>query len=358
MRNVTSRYHPQDRPEFYRYPVDFFARRPHFIDHLAPTWLKMPANMKGYFYVPECLLDHAKSWGIDAIGLVTENPRNPILVSPKGKGPVVTSAYGDLQRAWERCMIRPQILMEHGVGLTFNHAGYAGGTGLRARVALFLAPNEYIRRKTSRTFPTAPQVVIGTPKLDEWAKHPTKKPDEPPTVAIAFHWDGSAVAPEAGNAWQHYYKTIPELKTKYTVIGHGHPKIIDKLAPVYEQMGIEVVRDFRDVMERADLYINDCSSTMYEFCVTGRPVVVLNAPWFRRDVKFGIRFWDFSDVGINVEEPEQLMDCVAAALEDRQELAEKRKTVVQQLYPNLGYAAQIAADAITAFVEGMKNGKK
>ena len=60
------------------------------------------------------------------------------------------------------------------------------------------------------------------------------------------------------------------------------------------------MRDFDEVMERSTLYICDNSSTLYEFASTGRPVVVLNAPWFRRDIEHGLRFWEHADVGVSV----------------------------------------------------------
>ena len=168
---------------------------------------------------------------------------------------------------------------------------------MRRQADLFLAPNEFIRRKTAKAIPGAPQVVIGTPKLDKWADLNTKVTKEhkvKPTVCISFHWNGENVSKEASNAFLHYREVLDELANQpdFTLIGHGHPKYMWFLEQEYQARGIEPVHDFEEVMERADLYVNDCSSTMYEFCVTGKPVVILNAPWFRRDVNLGIRFWE------------------------------------------------------------------
>ncbi len=355
---MDKRYCPVKNKAAWHLPVDFFARRRHFVDHLMPIWTELPDELRGRFYVPACLQEYAKATGPgeEVIPLLPTNPRSELIVAVPGNGPVVTCAYGDMQMAWERNVRRPLILAEHGVGLTFNHPGYAGGEGLRARVHLFLAPNEYIRRKTFKTFPNAPQVVIGTPKLDEWAGRAAKQADEPLTVAVAFHWDGSAVAPEAGNAWAHYKDALAEQLAGYKVLGHGHPKILDKLAPLYEAMGFEVVWDFREVLERADVYVNDCSSTMYEFCVTGRPVVVLNAPWFRREVKFGLRFWDYSDLGPQVEEPGELAAAIEEAVSDPGGVyAARRAQAVVDLYPHLGGSAERAGQAISDFVKGMRD---
>lgn len=353
---MAPRYQPNVNKEWYALPIDFFARRSHFLEHLAPIWKALDAERLGHFYVPASLLAFAHVMGIPAEPLRPLGRRkSELLVYPPGNGPMVTAAYGDLQCAWEQNMHRPLILMEHGVGLTptDRNVGYAGSEGLRSRVSLFLAPNEYIRKKTAKTYPTAPQAVIGTPKLDAWADARKKKMDAPATVAVSFHWDGSTVAPEAGNAWAWYKEVIQDLASRYHVIGHGHPKIFHTLAPWYESLGIEVVRSFEEVMKRADVYVNDCSSTMYEFCVTGRPVVVLNAPWFRRDVHFGIRFWDYSDVGVAVEQPGELGRAVASALRDSKVMRERRSRYVNELYPHLGCAAQTAAKAILDFTKEM-----
>lgn len=335
-------------------PIDFFARRPHFIDHLAPIWDAL-GERRGTFYVAECIHDHALKLRIEAEPLKSFNPLDPLEVAPDGGNPLVVAAYGDLSRAYEVRPQRPFILMEHGVGLTpSNHSGYAGGTSLRRKVNLFLAPNEYIRAKTAQSLPEAHQVVIGTPKLDPWRMQRWQDREGRPIVAISFHWDGSkAVSPEAGNAFRHYQGVMTSLSQQagFKLIGHGHPRAIDMLAPFYRDLGIEVVRDFGEVMARADLYVNDCSSTLYEFCVTGKPVIMLNAPWFRSEVNWGIRFWDYTDIGIQVNEPIELLPAIDRTIDCPNEYREARETMVRDLYPYLGNSAQRAAGAILGFCE-------
>lgn len=344
----------------YQQPIDFFARRSHFVDHLAPVWQALD-GMRGTFYVPEGIEAHARQLGIDARPLKALDPLAPLDVAPDAGNPLLIAAYGDLQRAYDRRPQRPFILMEHGVGLTpSDHSGYAGGTSLRRKVNLFLAPNEYIRNKTAGSLP-APQVVIGTPKLDEWAPwrqaHMMKPLNDwrnKPVVAISFHWNGSKISPEAGNAFEYYRKHLYSLayRNEFTLIGHGHPRILDLLATHYDELGIEVVRDFNEVMCRADVYVNDCSSTMYEFIVTGKPVVILNAPQFRRDVKWGIRFWDYTDIGRQVNEPEELLATILWTLEHPDHYALQRYAAAQDLFPFLGHSAQRAAGAILGFCGG------
>jgi hypothetical protein len=286
----------------------------------------------------------------------SNNPTSCVEI-PFKKNPIVTSAYGDMVLA-AHYNERPLILMEHGVGLTFNDkngktiSGYGGGEGERTQVSLFMAPNEYIAKKTRATFPNAEQVVIGTPKLDPWAStfnSPKRKVPEKPVICFSFHWDGSAVAPEAGNAWEYYRRHFVEVQKTFKVIGHGHPKILDRLTPVYNKLGIPVYKDFEDVMEIADLYVNDASSTLYEFCVTNKPVVVLNAPWFRRNFYHGIRFWDYSDIGVVCNKPENLLTSIHQALEDPTDIRNRRRQYVKELYPNLGCAAEVAAKSLEEF---------
>lgn len=338
-------------------PVDFFARRSNYIDHLAPIWFALDESIRGSFYVPELIWPYAEHKGIAATILRPPGINNKLNVAPPGRGPLVTCAYGDLQMAERKNPHRPQIFMQHGVGLTFEHNGYAGGAGMQREVALFLDPNQHTRDLVAKTFPHKPGHVIGTPKLDAYWKSMLiggPKRTGKPVVCISFHWDGSAIAPEAGTAFPHYKAIIPELAASkdFTLIGHGHPRIMDSLAPFYEQNGIEPVYEFEQVLQRADLYINDCSSTLYEFLVTGRPVVILNAPQFRKHVHTGLRFWGYTDVGPMVEEPGELLSVIGEQLaggSDR--YAEARARAVVDLYPYLGHAAERAAQVIEEFAQ-------
>jgi hypothetical protein len=70
---------------------------------------------------------------------------------------------------------------------------------------------------------------------------------------------------------------------------------------------------------------------LYEFASTGRPVVVMNAPQYRRDVHHGLRFWDYPP-GLQVDRPEQLADTIARALSDPEPARALRAAAVAETY--------------------------
>lgn len=343
-------------------PVDFFARRSNYIDHLAPIWFALDESIRGAFYVPALMEAYAtKRKGLDVIALNPPGINNKLDVAPRGNGPLVTCAYGDLQTAVRKNPKRVQIFMQHGVGLAFPHNGYAGGAGMQREVSLFLDPNEHTREMVKRVFPNKPGFVVGTPKLDSFftTKY-SKEREGKPVVCISFHWDGSAIAPEAGSAFAHFKSVLPELAKceAFTLIGHGHPRAMDMLSMFYEQCGIEPVWDFDEVMKRADLYINDASSTLYEFCTTGKPVILLNAPSFRKHVHYGLRFWEYSDVGPQVDDPRELLATIMGMMKvsgarcqvSGEEWRAERERAMRDLYPYLGSSAKRAAEVIEDFV--------
>lgn len=320
-------------------PVDFLAWAPHFLDHLLPVFRALPEERRGTFYVGPDLMQYAKAQGLDAKRYTATG----------GDNLTVVSAYGDLGRALRMGENRRMILMEHGAGHTYKmpHSSYAGAGALRDRVSLFLSTNEQVYRANKVNWPDTPNVICGCPKLDKWNKV-LERPHtrtSPPTVAISFHWDCQVIS-ETRTSFPFYRGALQALNRKYKLIGHAHPRIWGRVARTYKEFGIEAVRSFDKVMERADLYIIDNSSTLYEFAYLDRPVVVLNCPWYRRNVHHGLRFWKHSDVGVNCERVDDLLPSVALALTDPPEQQEKRRRAVEYVYPIRGNAAEVAAEAI------------
>lgn len=338
--------------------LDFFARRAHYIDHLAPVWNALPLGRRGVFHIAGELESYARQ----ALQLHESQSQSHLQLEffeggpLAGDSPILVSAYGDLNKVI-RNHRRPIITMEHGVTQGFRTAAYPNGTiGNRDRVAFALLPNEYVARQF-RAVRETPCEVIGTPKMDEWARGVlVSKPSPRPTIAIAFHWgDRNSTPPESGSAFEYYRPILRELAKRYQMIGHSHPLASPEHREAMERAGIEWVGDFREILRRADVYLNDLSSTMYEFLVTGKPVVVLNAPWFRREVHWGIRFWDYSDVGLMVENPGELFGAIDQTLAAYGSIcAAARRLAVTDLYPYAGYAAYRAAEVITSYLEKLE----
>jgi hypothetical protein len=323
--------------------VDFLASQSQYIDHMLPIWKELPDEYRGQFQVTASLFGYLAERGFHPEPIDRRDRRNC---------PVLVSALSDLSKVVSSR--RKIVFMEHGIGITPSRgAGYAGGGGPRDHVDMFLAPNEYIRTKTAAKRPGVAQVVIGTPKMDYLAKKPQVQQGNPPTVAISFHWDGSGLSPEAGNAFDHYKSTLPFLnKCSFYLLGHAHPRIFGTMESNFSRMGIASEPDFDKVMDIADLYIVDTSSTLYEFCLTGKPVIILNCPAYRKDVSWGIRFWEYTDIGPQVEKPVDLRATIEMMLENGGELYKPaRDKMIADLYPHFGNSAKIAAQALIDFAK-------
>jgi hypothetical protein len=327
---------------------DFFARRRYYIDHMAPIWNALPADRRGLFHVTEDLVDYARGELDDAQIVIVDG------YTPSGDNPILCAAYADMSRA-ARNKQRKIVTIEHGTGHGFGTDAYPNAEkGKRDQVHLALMPNDYTAAKARAVRPTRVE-VIGTPKMDEWAPFELQEFPETdePVLAIAFHWgDRRSRPPESGSAFEHYQDILPELARRYHVIGHGHPLATPAHREAFEQAGIEWVSDLREVFRRADMLINDLSSILYEFLVTGKPVIVLNAPWFRRGVHWGIRFWDYAEVGVHVAGPDELFHAIEWTTDHYGTVREaERRQAVHDLYPYLGCSAQRTADVLVAYLD-------
>lgn len=323
--------------------VDFRASEPQFVDHLAPVYLALPPSERGSFIVPAKLLERAARRGV--LEATTE-------LGDRGR-PIVIASHGDQRRARDagRTII---ARMEHGAGQSYpgdrrsvGHPSYAGGVACDI-VSLFLTPNEYSARLWREAYPDATVAVVGSPKLDQI---PERTVSRETTIAVSFHFDGLLVQ-ETRATFGTFRPVLAGLAERFRVIGHGHPRFIAELANYYRRLGIEVVPDFADVMARADLYVCDNSSTIFE-AATRIPVVVLNEAegrianrGFRRSVHHGLRFWEAATVGIQVDRPELLGDAIAAALDDPAEQRAARETALDLVYAYRTGAPDRAATAI------------
>lgn len=330
-------------------PLDAYASASHYLDHMVPVWKAIPAARRGTFYVAPDLLDYAAAQGLRGARAAPVGPGDtPIFVSASGN-----LSHTILQKRTHRA------IMEHGCGLSYggdlswrgrqaaHSSSYAGGLGRDAE--LFLHPGEHPAARDRKQYPKARVEVVGCPKLDTLPQKSVVG-DGYPVVAVSFHWDTS-IAPETRSTFIYYREHVKRLaalgqREGFRVIGHGHPRAYERLARWYDRNGIETVRSFEDVCRRADIYVVDNSSTLYEFASTGRQVVVLNAPFYRKDVHHGLRFWD-AIPGPQVWEPYHLAEVVQYELAHPTLWTERREAAVNQVYAYREGAAKRAAKVLT-----------
>lgn len=307
--------------------VDFFAREPHHQRHARAIYEALPVRYRGVF---------------------TDKPKEIV------NDTVATFAYGDLK------MMKRQnkkiIYSEHGVGMFYNteHPSYAGSLEDRENVILRLVPNETIAAKERETL-KCPVKVIGVPKMDEWANRNFRVRRHKPTVAISFHWD-CLVCPETRSSFRYYEKALSTLRENFKVIGHGHPRIMNRLESIYRRNGIVIERDFDKVLAKADVYICDNSSTMFEFAFTERPVVVLNIPAYRKNVTHpgNPRFWKYADMGVQVEKPEDLVRAVSQAVRYYESYSLRIQEMKKEVFTFTdGRCSERAAGAIVEAIGGV-----
>lgn len=311
--------------------IDAFASKPWYVDHLAPIWEAL-ASDAGRFHVRG---SQTLAAGAGLAGVSEEEPA--------GSNPIVTVATSDYLAA-HRAGRRRIALGQHGAGQSYGtrHPSYPGGDG-QDDVGLFLVPNATAARVTLERYPDAHVAIVGCPKVD---RLPGRVPDgRADVVAISTHWN-ARIAPEAGSAWPTFGRALLELARTHPVIGHAHPRMMGRVGPFYRAAGIEVVGDFRGVLERADVLVMDNSSGLFEFASTGRPVVVVNSPAYRRDVDHGLRFWDAAAVGINVDATRDLEAAIARALELRPSDVSAREAALDVVYQPRHGSADLAATAL------------
>jgi len=309
--------------------IDVYASERHYVDHLAPVWKALSPKDRGRFIVPnEMIFVYAKFKGI-----------HPQIDQP-GSTLTLVASYGDYRRTKG-----PVVYMEHGIGHSYSndHPSYAGGKG-KDRVVLFLCQHKLTAAKNKKTYPHIPTAIIGTPKLDTVKVRPANGR----TVAVSWHWD-CRISPETRSSLPHFKPILQQLKNAKDIdlIGHAHPRTTfnRSLQRIYQQLGIEYVHNFDEVLERADLYVIDNSSSAYEFAAAGRHVLHLNAPWYRKDVNHGIRFWDYLP-GPTADKPGEVIHLVRKMLNHPEIYETQRREVVKTLYPHQGKAAKRAAEEI------------
>lgn len=297
--------------------LDVLASEERYAAHIRPVWNALPDDLRG-------------SW------------------KTEGGRPTLVASYGDLRRV-RRLGPTSIARLEHGSGQSYagaggsaaRHSSYAGGRD-SGDVSLFLVPNEHAAERWRTAYPGARVEIVGSPIVETL---PARVPGPGPIVAVSFHVP-FYVVPETTSAFRHYAGAVRELARSFRVIGHAHPLYLTDMALWYRRNGIELVPDFREICRRADVYVADNSSTIFEFAATGRSVVLLNSPAYRRDVEHGLRFWSAADVGVQVDDPACLEESICLALSDPPKLRRARDRALRTVYAVRDGSAALAAATI------------
>lgn len=338
--------------------IDLLAFEPQFLDHGAPVWLALPAGLRGRLLTDAPLAERARDLGIEPTIVDAQALRETPQVGPVHDGmPALVTSIGDI-KVGRRLGYGPFAFLEHGAGQSYagynaTMASYPGGPD-RDDCALFLVPNEYSASRWRTSYPQARVEVVGSPRLDSL---PAKVGTEP-CVAISFHGDWPNGVPYGGNALPDFAPRLAELAKRFSMIGHGHPGKGwgQRLRRLYERAGIEFVAEFDEVCRRADVYVCDNSSTIFEFAATGRPVVLLNAATWHPKHGPGLRFWEASVIGPNVWPQDDLGETIERTWQERDSAILQRfreETLLRYVYqPSLTGAAERAAAAVSGWLAG------
>lgn len=212
-----------------------------------------------------------------------------------------------------------RIMSEHGCGLET----YSPGKWNRLELASLAAvPNDWVAQwYRDHGVPTE---VVGTPKMDRLSLLPDP---EDGVVAVSLHWTGANRA----RRWLEPFRALAE---RHQVIGHGHPRAMRTLRPLYKLAGIEVVESFTEVCKRASVYACDHSSTLFEFAALNRPVVLLEPDHWEGRFS-GLRYGLGGDIGPHVG-PADLPDVFPL----KDEWGDRRRRISEYLYPHMGHATE------------------
>ncbi len=328
--------------------VHFYGSWRHYVDHLYPVWKALPKSVKGYLLVPtEAMAVELRADGIHAVGPRERQTKD--LVKPSDR--VVVAGFKDV-RAFPKL---PVCLMEHGAGQTYvdvQDGCYAGGRG-RTRVSLFLVPNEETAVKNLRAYPQHKVEVVGCPRLDVlWRSRVlNERHRDGNRVAVSFHWRCGLTA-EAGSAWDDWKTPMKRFvaASKWQVLGHGHPRLWNEIERWWRRLGVEPVPQWESVVRRADVYVCDNSSTLFEAAALNLPVVLLNANHWRFDVEHGRRFWADADMGPLLWPEADLAGAIKDATGSQWE--DNRRAVAERVYSYLPDGKGTAtAKAVTTILE-------
>lgn len=324
--------------------IDFYAKEEHFKDHLEPVAAEL------------------EEAGVEVnwVGAQEHGTKGVLFAA--------VASSGDLNRASAEGKL--VFYFEHGAGQSYmgvRHSSYAGGVG-RDSVCCFISPGPHVDKMNKYSYPNIPSIAAGVPKLDRLHREVVLEPEDPkvrPIVCFSFHWD-CYVCAETRSGFEHFKSALLACHEKakdpsfeFEVVAHCHPRARKMCVPFYEKHGIRYVENFSEVLEEADIYVCDNSSTIFEFASIGKPVVLLNPPLYRKRIHHGLRFWTHADIGEQAHNDEEVLLAIMKSLQDTREKRAHRLNKVKTIYHYIdGKASERAAEGIFKFMEEHRKSKE
>lgn len=288
--------------------IHAIARWPHLADHIVAIHQHLDDDLRG-----EVLIGQGsrapKTWAPDDI--------------------VMVAAFGDIAAARGRRV----IYVEHGAGQSYlganpGAARYYHGSDHPENVVGYISPRQDVADSWGR-----PAFAAGAPICDPYELFASER-----IAAITFHWNGAPPnkvgVPEAGTAFEHYVDRLDDItgclrENGWQVLGHYHPRFAH-MHSVWKKLGIEIA-SADEVRRNAQLLIADNTSLMYEMLYLWRDVIALNAPWYRRDVEHGLRFWHLAPA-IQADDADELIDIISDDGERAALVSGSDIDIVEQVY--------------------------
>lgn len=309
--------------------VIFFANMPHYYDHIIDVYNKLG--------ISKVIIDKVND-SSKLLNTISQYD-NPIYIVP---------SYSLLSRLYKPNFPKNRsILLEHGVGQSYitNKTSWArGSTKYDDNIILYMATNNYCYDAFKKHHKNIPIEIIGCPKLDNI---PIMNPNlEDPLICFSWHWDAIEI-PETRSGFDYWKDSLIELSKHNRIVIHGHPRIQNITSEFARDNNIQFISSFNRVLELADIYVCDNSSTIYEFAVTNKPVILLNNPFYRRDINHGLRFWELSNIGINCNNNKDLQKCINMTKCNTKSID---KDIIHKVYPYLGYSINRTVEVIKKYV--------
>lgn len=307
--------------------------------------------------------------------------------NPRVRGRVLVASWGDVPKVGHRRF----IMIEHGAGQAYGPPILEGTTPDYTHTCgldLILCPNETVANRNRLHHPHAISAVVGSAKTDYYAGLRRQGNHTPnvfsptvdkglsvvpgvaggegaslpwlapglPVVAFAWHWPAPGPTQEAFWAFPFWrdaiaeLAAIPETERGYRLLGHGHPRAWHQLASAYKRIEVMPVQDPEQIVRQANILVFDSTSFGFEAAAVGIPVVLLDAPHYRVEVRHGLRWWDAADAGLRIGSGTavELHEAIVKTLTD-DPCASRRAEVAHDVFGPLdGRAAERAVAAIRA----------